>query len=98
MTTATHRRTDLMDKRMLNMVQSRFPMTDRPYLDMAEALGTTEEDMIQRVAYQKKKNVIRTISAIFDTRRLGYKTTLVAFRLPPARWRRVLATSTSSPA
>jgi DNA-binding Lrp family transcriptional regulator len=83
MTTATHRRTDLMDKRMLNMVQSRFPMTDRPYLDMAEALGTTEEDMIQRVAYQKKKNVIRTISAIFDTRRLGYKTTLVAFRLPP---------------
>ena len=83
MTTATHSRTDLMDKRMLNMVQSRFPLTDRPYLQMAQELGTSEADTIERVAYQKKKNVIRTIAAIFDTRRLGYKTTLVAFRLPP---------------
>jgi DNA-binding Lrp family transcriptional regulator len=84
MTTTIHR-TDLLDKRMLNLVQSRFPMSERPYREMAEELGTTEGDLIERIAAQKRKNVIRQISAIFDTRRLGYKTTLVAFRLPPGK-------------
>ena len=84
MTTVSHR-TDLLDKRMLNLLQSKFPMTNRPYLVMGEELGTTEHDLMDRIAYQKRKNVVRTISAIFDTRRLGYKTTLVAFRLPAGK-------------
>jgi siroheme decarboxylase len=85
MTISTSHRTDQLDKRMLNMVQSRFPMSERPYQEMAEALGTTEADLIERIRYQKGKNVIRHIAAIFDTRKLGYKTTLVAFRLPPGK-------------
>ena len=85
MTTITSRRTDQLDKRMLNLVQSRFPLAERPYQEMAEALGTTEADLIERIAYQKRRNVIRHIAAIFDTRKLGYKTTLVAFRLPPGK-------------
>ena len=84
MTTTSHR-TDLLDKRMLNLLQSKFPMTERPFLAMAEELGTTEQDLMERIAYQKRKNVVRTISAVFDTRRLGYKTTLVAFRLPSGK-------------
>ncbi|MDA0798895.1 MAG: Lrp/AsnC family transcriptional regulator [Chloroflexi bacterium] len=85
MTTTTSHRTDQLDKRMLNLVQSRFPMSERPYHEMAQALGTTESDLIERIAYQKGKNVIRHIAAIFDTRKLGYKTTLVAFQLPPGK-------------
>ena len=85
MTTAVQHRTDALDKQMLNLIQSKFPLTERPYLTMAEALGTTEDDIIERIAYQKSRNVIRSISAIFDTRKLGYKTTLVAFRLPPGK-------------
>ena len=85
MTTKTPHRTDQMDKRMLNLVQSRFPLSERPYLEMARELGTTEADLIERIAYQKRRNVIRHIAAIFDTRKLGYKTTLVAFRLPPGK-------------
>ena len=84
MTTISHR-TDLLDKRMLNVLQSKFPMTARPYLQMAEDLGTSEHDLMSRIAYQKRKNVVRSISAIFDTRRLGYKTTLVAFNLPAGK-------------
>ena len=85
MTTKTAHRTDLLDKQLLNLVQSRFPMSEQPYRDMAEVLGTTEQDLIERIGYLKQKNVIRQIGAIFDTRRLGYKTTLVAFRLPPGK-------------
>ena len=77
--------TDLLDKQMLNLVQSHFPMSERPYAEMAEQLGTSEEDLIARIARMKKANVIRQISAIFDTRRLGYKTSLVAFKLPKGK-------------
>ena len=83
MTTKTTRRTDLLDKQLLNLVQSRFPMAERPYGEMAAALDTTESDVLERIERLKKANVIRQIGAIFDTRRLGYKTTLVAFRYRP---------------
>jgi DNA-binding Lrp family transcriptional regulator len=81
-TTTKKRQNDLLDKQILNLVQSHFPLAERPYQVMAEELGTTEEDLIKRIARQKKANVIRQVSAIFDTRRLGYKTMLVAFRCP----------------
>ena len=35
--------TDLLDKQMLNLVQSRFPMSERPYAEMAEQLGTSDQ-------------------------------------------------------
>jgi DNA-binding Lrp family transcriptional regulator len=41
--------------------------------------------VIQRLAELKRQNVLRQVSAIFDTRRLGYKTTLVALAYAPER-------------
>ncbi len=57
-------------------------MHSRPYARIGEEVGAPENDVIERIARLKEANVIRQISAIFDTRRLGYKTTLVAFRCP----------------
>jgi DNA-binding Lrp family transcriptional regulator len=74
---------DLTDKELLNILQSSFPVAAEPYGVIAEQLDMSEEDVLQRVYALKKRNVVRQISAIFDTRKLGYKTTLVAFRYPP---------------
>ncbi len=79
---------DEMDQRLLNLVQSHFPLTERPYQAMATELGTTEDDVLARVRRWKKANVIRQVGAIFDTRKLGYKTTLVAFRYAPEQLER----------
>jgi DNA-binding Lrp family transcriptional regulator len=46
-------------------------------------LGVAEQEVIDRLAELKRQNVVRQISAIFDTRRLGYQTTLVAFAYGP---------------
>ncbi len=81
-TTAASAEPDLLDRQILNIVQSRFPLDARPYARIADEAGTTEDDVIERIIRLKNSNVIRQISAIFDTRRLGYKTTLVAFRCP----------------
>ena len=73
---------DDLDRELLNIVQTSFPLTERPYDRMGEALGIPAQEVIDRILRLKRKHVIRQISAIFDTRRLGYKTVLVAMRLP----------------
>ena len=70
---------DITDRKLLNIIQSNFPVVEEPYQAVAEELGITEDDLLSRLAELKRQNVVRQISAIFDTRRLGYKTTLVAF-------------------
>ncbi len=80
---ATRTDIDLTDKELLNILQGSFPVVAEPYRAIGEQLGITEDDVLQRVYALKKSNVVRQISAIFDTRKLGYKTTLVAFRYPP---------------
>ena len=71
---------DLTDRKLLNILQSTFPLVERPFLAMGRDLGLTEQEAIEAVRSLKDRNVVRQISAIFDTRRLGYKTTLVAMR------------------
>ena len=70
---------DLTDRKLLNIIQSRFPVVPEPYAAIAAELDTTEPDILARLTELKRQNVVRQISAIFDTRRLGYQTTLVAF-------------------
>ncbi|MSQ12336.1 MAG: Lrp/AsnC family transcriptional regulator [Dehalococcoidia bacterium] len=73
------------DRRALNIIQGRFPLVDEPYRAIAQELGLTEEDALRRIGVLKRKHVVRQISAIFDTRRLGYTTSLVAMAFPPER-------------
>ena len=74
---------DMTDRELLNLIQSRFPMVDRPYLHLGEELGLDQQEVIDRLSVLKRKNVLRQVSAIFDTRRLGYKTMLVAMAYDP---------------
>ena len=69
---------DMIDRKLLNLIQGPFPLVEQPYHDLAEQLETSESDILARLTELKRQNVLRQISAIFDTRRLGYKTTLVA--------------------
>src|SRR5919108_2268964 len=74
---------DVTDKKLLNEIQWVFPVVDRPYLKIAKRHDISEEDVMRRIAVMKDMGVIRQINAIFDTRRLGYKSTLIAFAVKP---------------
>lgn len=76
---------DLTDRRILNILQSSFPLTEEPFQEIGRQVGIPEEEVIERIQALKRRNVVRQISAIFDTRRLGYKSSLVAMRFPPER-------------
>jgi len=70
---------DNIDKQILNDIQWTFPLVERPFLELAKEYHITEEQVIERIKKLKDIGIIRQISAIFDTRKLGYKSALVAF-------------------
>ena len=69
---------DLVDRKLLNIIQSGFPLAEKPYQEIGSRLDISEEEVLERLEGLRQQNVVRQISAIFDTRRLGYKTSLIA--------------------
>lgn len=69
------------DAELLTLLQTDIPVVERPFA----ALGFPEADVIARIRQLKADKIIRQISAIFDTRSLGYASSLVAARIDPAR-------------
>ncbi|MDP3722901.1 MAG: AsnC family transcriptional regulator [Candidatus Omnitrophota bacterium] len=84
MTTATQTFDDV-DKALLTELQKQFPIDHRPFQRLGELLGVTEQECLERIARLKATMVIRQLCAIFDTRALGYQSSLVAMRVDPAR-------------
>ena len=84
MTTATQTFDDV-DKALLTEVQKRFPIDHRPFQVLGEQLGISEQECLERIGRLKTNKVIRQLSAIFDTRALGYQSTLAAMKVDPAR-------------
>jgi len=76
---------DDRDKRLLNVIQADFPLVSRPFEGLGAQLDLSEGEVIDRIAALKQQRIIRQISAIFDTRSLGYKSSLVAMRVQPDR-------------
>ncbi|MDD5559074.1 AsnC family transcriptional regulator [Candidatus Methylomirabilis sp.] len=76
---------DAIDGKLLDAVQAGIPLVERPYRALGEGLGLTEGDVLERIARLKADSIIRNIGAIFDTSRLGYRSSLVGFRLREER-------------
>lgn len=72
---------DGVDRRLLNLTQTEFPLVREPYLQLAGRLGVDEREVIRRIASLKEDRVIRMIGPVLDSRSLGYSTTLVAMKV-----------------
>jgi DNA-binding Lrp family transcriptional regulator len=77
-----------LDKRLLNLMQGRFPIAPRPYQEVAAQAGMTEQQAMQRIQELIDARIIRQVTPIFDTRALGYSSMLVAAKVDPENpWR-----------
>ena len=74
-----------MENELLFQMQNAFPMTQRPFEIIAKELDTSEDEILSMVQKLKDEKIIRQTSAIFDTKRLGYKSSLVAFKVDEAK-------------
>jgi len=76
---------DDLDKRLLNTIQTDFPISSHPYRELGERLGIGEDEALERVRALVESGVIRRIGPSFDTRKLGHVSTLVAAKVPVER-------------
>ncbi|MEN6317647.1 MAG: AsnC family transcriptional regulator [Syntrophaceae bacterium] len=76
---------DTIDKKILNIIQKDFPVVAEPFKEVAEKVGISEDEVLERIGRLKQEGIIRRIGAVFDTRKLGFVSTLCAAKVPEER-------------
>jgi len=66
---------------ILSRIQKKFPLVAKPFEVIANELDMSEAEVLKILQAEKEAGIIRQTSAIFDTKRLGYKSSLVAFKV-----------------
>lgn len=74
---------DETDKRLMNLLQSSFPLVPRPFDAVAAEAGLELDETLARTRRLLEGRIIREITPIFDTRALGYQSMLVAAKVDP---------------
>ena len=72
---------DDTDRRLMNLMQSEFPLDPEPYAKLAAAAELPVEEFMERTRRLLDGRIIREITPIFDTRALGYSSMLVAAKV-----------------
>lgn len=70
-------------RRVLNELQDRYPLVERPYAAVGQRLGLTEAAVLEALREARAAGVVRQTCAIYDTKALGYASALVAMRVHP---------------
>ena len=83
---------DRVDRDLLNIIQTDFPIDAKPYEVLGKQLGIPAEEALRRVRALCDSGIIRKVGPSFDARRLGHVSTLVAAKVPPERLEEVAAT------
>lgn len=76
---------DRIDKRILNWLQTEFPLNPEPFKAVAEKAGISESEALARISRLKEKGVIRRIGAVLDSGKLGFVSRLCAASVPGDR-------------
>lgn len=73
------------DRKLLNLIQTEFPLTREPFANLAQHLNTGVDEVIRCVGQLKERGIVRLVGPVLDSRSLGYHTTLVAMKIAETR-------------
>ncbi len=73
---------DSIDKKLLDIIQTGFPITPRPYAELGARLNITEAEALAKVRAMQERNIIRRLGANFQSAKLGFRSTLCAAKVP----------------
>jgi DNA-binding Lrp family transcriptional regulator len=86
-----------IEQQVLKVIQQEFPITPHPYQALARRLDCAEDEVYDAVQSLRKKGIIRRLGGSFDSRKIGYKSTLVALSVPETRLEEVVGIVNSYP-
>ncbi|MFQ5887143.1 MAG: AsnC family transcriptional regulator [Candidatus Hydrothermarchaeales archaeon] len=73
---------DETDKEILRRLQENLPIVERPFLEISNDIGITEEEFFSRVKRLIDFGVIRKLGLRIDSKRVGFASTLIALKVP----------------
>ena len=71
-----------LDQKLLAIIQDAFPLEERPYLVLAEQLGSDEQCVFAAVENLRRSGIIRRIGGVYDSKALGFISRLCAGKVP----------------
>jgi DNA-binding Lrp family transcriptional regulator len=74
-----------VERLVLNAAQEGIPAVSRPFAALGAGIGVPEGEVLRILKAFKKKGVIRRLGGSFETRKLGFTSTLAGLRVKPAR-------------
>lgn len=63
---------DSIDQRIIRRLQEDFPLTAAPYQLLAQEIGITEAELLQRLTQMKACGVLRKMGAVLQHRNAGF--------------------------
>ncbi len=73
---------DSIDKQLLDIIQTGFPIVPRPYAELGARLNITEAEALAKVRALQERKIIRRLGANFQSAKLGFRSTLCAAKVP----------------
>lgn len=64
---------DDIDRRIIQATQAGLPLTPEPYQTVAEQLGLSADEVMQRLSAMRQSGIIRRIGAVPNHYKLGYR-------------------------
>ncbi|HCU54785.1 MAG TPA: AsnC family protein [Gammaproteobacteria bacterium] len=80
---------DVLDRQIINELQGGFPLCEHPFAEVAERLGTSEDELIRRIDALLTDGTLSRFGPMYHAERLGGALTLAAMQVPEADFERV---------
>jgi len=80
---------DDIDRRIINSLQEGFPISEKPYAEVAERLGLSEDDLLSRLTQLLAQGLLSRFGPLYHAERLGGGLTLAAIQVPTPEFERV---------
>jgi len=77
---------DSLDRAIINELQGGFPICAHPYAEVAENLGTTEDELISRLSKMDQEKIYSRFGPMYHAERMGGGLTLAALQVPDERY------------
>lgn len=88
---------DKIDQALLTILQNDFPLSARPFQDLAVQLAIPEGEVLERIQRMKADGLIRRIGGVLDSKSLGFSSSLCAAAVPTGRVDEVAAIISQNP-
>jgi DNA-binding Lrp family transcriptional regulator len=80
---------DEIDARLINHLQEGFPICEQPYLQVANELDLTEDDVLNRLKTLLENGTLTRFGALYHAEKMGGALTLAALKVPEANFEKV---------